>query len=628
MKIGLTDGLVGFGIGYAYTKEKKRESEIKQGKNYYISCYPVIKQLNQLSSFVLNLNQRLPKNSLKSSSTVPLLCHVIPLIGHLYFPFCAIVKQGDYEKASKIYNKSKYAYIQLPKKLSGRSVAFFSYFAEHSGDVMRAAMITTSVSLIALGYGTLGGSALASMGYEILDQKGFIPRRISLLIETYMPFLSCVGALIGGSTLLRAYSAIDLALHIHPKLTFYLHQKIDEFARPLLNRFKKCKGATIKEIDAPVIAPKELSFEEIQKIINPHWTEFERIYKVNPAHCSKMAIDLDQFPKDHHFGKFLTLFKTIKWKSNLIIKTLRDDDRFLAFLFEKFPAISKETVAKDVEVYIEKLAKKDKITSAEYALNWTQEQMVGLTEGLLGIKPVEGSQLELQDAIYFCSILLPYYSSLKNPVELEDALLKLAVEGGNYCAKQLKRTGRELVWGIIQHGLLQQNNSTSDENKNYEVELMQALQNKRYAIFEASYQYTAQRLVPNKVSQDVHGYDFTRQFLSLGFMPMTPNERYQMGPPEIAGWILFSEKRDEMYRDYQSGGLDQAIHDTGELAFSIYLRQMILKNQRLTEQQKEDLLEKFTECNNGTWTYKDTLEKFRRYLCVQLGILIPCKPKY
>lgn len=608
------DSLVGWSIAYNYTQVKNKEDEIKQGKNFYLSSTCLTAQLAQLGVLISKINETLPEHPLKNS--IKVLCSVGPLLAFPGFLFCAAVKQGDYENLSKWYNQSNYNYIKLPKSLEGRTVSVFSFFAEHSGDLMRIAMIGSSIALIALGKRAYGAAILTAMAYQCIDQMGFIPRRISLFMERYIPTISIVGSLIGGTIFVRVIAVMVLATKINTSLTKYIHQKVDDFIR----LFFTIEGPRLTEIDAPVVKREEMTFDEIMHIIDSHSWD----YKLNPAHCNQSTMNLDDFPEDHDFEKYLTLFDTIDWKSKytLVRNKLKDDDRFIDFLFEKYPEVNKDDLANDVEDYIQQLALKEGITAEEYTANWLREQCVQLTAVLRGEKRVKGSQQDLDEAIHVSAILLPYLLSLENEIELEDHLLKLAVEAGDYCGRGIKRAANELFWSVMQKGIEQEDES-DDPVKNYEMKMNQTLQNKRYELIQGYYKAFLEQLnVPDVVTQDIHGFDIYRIFFSLGFFPLTQFERNRLSVLEIATWELYTPHRTSL-QDVYHNALDNVIQETGEAEFGIYMLQMISQNELLSDKEKEEILEKFTEQNNGTWSPEETIEHFHRLLLVRLGVLIP-----
>ena len=73
-----------------------------------------------------------------------------------------------------------------------------------------------------------------------------------------------------------------------------------------------------------------------------------------------------------------------------------------------------------------------------------------------------------------------------------------------------------------------------------------------------------------------------------------------------------------MYQEYLEN-LDQAVESDSN--FTNYIRQVIMENSKLSDEQKDLILEKYTEANHGKWTVKETNKRFHRLMFVMLGVL-------
>lgn len=620
----IIDGLGGWGNGFYYAEAKRKEDEIKQGGNYYFASLFQVGQLANLGGTISKINGLFTQNPLKIP--VSILCNLAPILSIPGLLYCAAVKQGQHADLAKFFNSTKYAIIKAPEKLGKWTISALSFLSEHTGNMIRVAMIASSVALIALGNVAFGAATLVAIGYEAIDTMGWVPRRISLFMETYMPTVSLIGLVLSSTLIVRVFSAIALSTHILPVFGKYIHQQVDAVAR----YFFKLQGPSLKEIDAPLVEKKAMTLGEINTIIDISPWEFENFYKINPAHCSTPIMDIEKLPKDNHFEKFLPLFDQINWKTKygLIKNKLRDDDRFLTFLVEKFPGKEKKELMKICDVNknpvdnitpcIEELAKQKGISKEEFAANWMREQMVGLVDILQGKKRVKGLQQDLDEALNECSILLPYLTSLKDPIEKEDALLKLAIEGGNYCGRGIKRVTNELIRHIVQKGI---QNGPVNPIRDYEIQVLQSLQNERHMIVQNLYQILCKNgQIPAAISGDIHGLDLYRLYFSLGFYPLTPNERKRVGLSEIGVWELYNEYRLKAYVDY-TFELHDTIEKIGHTHFSNYLINIINENKQLTATQKEDLIEKWINCNDGQWTKDETIKRFQNLMFVRLGVV-------
>lgn len=617
----IIEGVIGWSVGYSYSIEKTSEDEIKQGRNHYLSSMLQCAQLAQVCVLISKINEFVPVHPLRN--VVKIACNIAPILCLPPFLFCAAAKQGEHEKVAKWFNGTRYAYVKIPETLHRKTVTVLSFFAEHNGNIFRVTMVAASVGLIALGNVVYGGAVLTAIAYEAIDSMGFVPRRISLFMEIYMPIVSNVGLLVGGTVFIRVFAAINLSTYLYPPFVNHLHERIDAMVRP----YFKLQGASLKELNAPVVQKRKMTFDEINQILDANQSEF----KVNPAHYGHLLMDMDKLPRDHDFEKFLTLFDAIDWESKydpLILGKLKDDDRFIDLLLNENPGKTKDDIRSDVESYIEPLAEKEQISNDRFAANWLREQMVSFVAKLQGKKRARGLQQDLDEAIQDSAILLPYIASLQDANEQEDALLKLAVEGGDYCARGIKRTTNELIRGIIQAGI-QQEDDPEDTSKNldptrlYEMQILQSLQNCRHDIVQSIYRAILQQYkVPNAIGRDTHNFDRFRTQISFGFYPLTKHERKRMGLSELFGWECFHEVRANMYSAYRVQ-LDQVVADMGNVHFTDYLQRILNENDQLTQAQRDELIDKFVEMNDGNWGYVETLVKFHTLMFVRLGVLIP-----
>jgi hypothetical protein len=183
-----------------------------------------------------------------------------------------------------------------------------------------------------------------------------------------------------------------------------------------------------------------------------------------------------------------------------------------------------------------------------------------------------------------------------------------------------------------------------DPIKDYERHLQQALEAARTKLLTSRYQWfinvitsvlkgnlinddlnkevTDQHAVA--AAQDVHTLDLYRFAFAFGVVPLSDYERDSIGFAELNLWgnpgYPFREFRVDIYNNYYRG-IDDVIKELGHINFSNYIRAVIAQNSALNEAQKEKILDKFTECNNGEWSVDSTQSRFNRLACVMLGIL-------
>lgn len=628
--------LFGWGVGYEYAQAKSKEDEVKQGKNYYMSALCQIGQFGQLGMIASKLIDLNPASPFKR--TTEIFNTVISFASIPTFLFFASVKQDQYEGFAKSsnekWNNSRISWIpvRLPEKLGNRTVKVINFLAEHNGDIFRIGMIVGSIALIVLGNPHFGSAILVALTYEAMDKMGKVPRKISLFMETYMPVITFLGVFAAGTVFTRLQVLLILPTYLFDSASRFIHQKID---LAIHKSFKK-ESPTLQDIDAPVVVNKELTFDEINEILDAKSSK----YKINPAHCSKWVNGLSEFPSNDNFDLYLTLFDKIDWskKYSLLENRLKDDDIFIDFLKDKkFPTVSKEDLKKNFNDYMEQLAlmeqtalKDPNLSKEAFAAKWLREQFVILVSVLKGDRRVTGTQKDLADAIESCSKILPYLESIQDQdtdkMEFEDMLLKLAIEGGDYCALAIKRASCELTNNILQKGF-QSEEDDQTPMKNYELKIARTLQDQRLSIVQQYYKKIVEEMkIPETLSKDTHTFDIYRIVLSLGFVPLTEYERNEVDLGKLFLWETWSQHRDSMYIEY-SENLENAIKENGEVNFVNYIQEAISTNSKLSVEQKELILEKYTGWNDDKWTTTEINMRFHRLAFVMLGVLCPNKAK-
>ncbi|MGL5626362.1 MAG: hypothetical protein ACRDDW_02440 [Candidatus Rhabdochlamydia sp.] len=490
--------------------------------------------------------------------------------------------------------------------------------------MMQVAMVTGGLALIVLGQTFFGGSLLISLVYGTLDGRGWVPRKVSLFTETYLPIIGAVGSFYTGTWLVKAFSTLNLVNTLFPNFTIPLQKNLDSSLTWYLNSLNiSVQAPSIEEIDKRFNGSKNLTYQEIKNVVNARGNEK---YEINVSHCTNF-VKTSNLPKDYDFNKLLQFFKSIDWtqKFNIIKIKLSNEDRFLDFLIEKHVNVPREELKKNIDFYIESLAKMEGISKEEYAANWLNEQMLALVDVLTGNKRGKGSQKDLQDAINICPEIIAYLQQIAENVgdlvEYEDALLKMALEAGNYCNRGIKRVFSEMQSQIIYKKSLNVQHEESDWIKQYESQFLQSLQDLRYKIILATYQIATGPLLRNEISQDTHTFDLYRKFFSFGFYPFTEYERNEFSISNLVSWkTIYSKFLIEMYATYRSGLFNKIEENGKESDYILY--KIIEQNPNLKDSQKEELRNWYADVD-GEGNSKDIEIKSRYLLLMTMGVLQP-----
>lgn len=604
--------LGGWSIGYDFARKKGKEDEVKQGKNYYFSSLAQVGQIAAFSSVVSTVAERLFQGY--TVTTAKIAVNIAPFVAFPAYLLMASVQHNDYARiAGEINRRLPTGFpVALPLHLSAHSIRAISYITEKTGDVLRIAMIAGGVALCFLGRPYYGGALLVALGYDVVDRLGFVPRKISLFMEINMPSVAIAGSFIAGTLFTRIVTGAMLAMQCIPAKSYWLQHKLDALVR----HFFELQGPSLEEIESPLKEQKELSYDSIVDIIKGDNSSYE----INPAHCSSAVLGELSIADERTFDDFLTLFDQTNWEEKypLVLKKIGYDERFVGFLKTQFVGIDETILKKDADKYVGMLATQEGISKERYAANWMRQQLVQLVKVLKGEVRVDGMQQDLDDTLPLMGRILAKLKTVSDTQSREDILLKVAVEAGNYCSRGIKRVAGELITQMMFGGV-----NDLDPVKEYELKVRHALQEMRYETIQMAYQTIVEMILakaPDSVKFDIHSFDIYRTYLSLGIYPVTEHERQKVGLAELIVWYTYEPLREQVYKVY-SRQIKGVIQKLGRADFNIYLEKMLSGNPRLSEDERERLIQLFQDANEGAWSVDETYKRFGRFMFVALGIL-------
>lgn len=202
-------------------------------------------------------------------------------------------------------------------------------------------------------------------------------------------------------------------------------------------------------------------------------------------------------------------------------------------------------------------------------------------------------------------------------------LLKLSVEGGDYCMRGIKRASAELTHNILLRKKPAVNDDESFSMDHFEQRIAVKLQMKREAIIQNQY-FNIVPWMPNILLSDTHSFDLYRLYLSYGFNPLTENESSNFKLLELFIWELYAKHRNQMTEHYLSSILD-VFEPNDNLDFGCYILMLINNNPKLTDEQKEAFLLIYTEGIPDRGFPADSpiiKQAFQRLMLVSMGVLI------
>jgi hypothetical protein len=653
----------GLGASYTFISSYNVKKEIEQGGNQYLASAFLAGEVAALGTVISYIAECVIEDSFTNLG-VNILCNVIPIVTIPIALFCAVVKNNDYtyyrnrldnylaEEKEKEGIKGLTAgfthrIIQIfPSELNVFAKEILDSITEHNDTVMLAAMVAGTVALFALEQYAFVIACSTSLAYNFIDRAGWIPNNISLFVESYSPSISILGSFLGGTFIVRVLTASWLVNSMSP-IKWFVYEKIDLISCTIF----RINSPSLQEYNADWKQERELSNDKIWEILDAGWEDFE----INPAHCTKSIVNECLLPTDDDLSQFISLFDTVNWSTQyaVIKPMLADDDKFQEYIQEKFPAIKQianederiDKIKLDFDAYMIELAKKEipeeaNQTKEHFAAKWVRDQIVELDKILTGKKRVEGLQSDLEEAMKDLGKILADLKSLQKNNELvafQDNLLKIAIEGGDYCALGIKRMSREMMVDLLYKIPMEANKThteKNEENDPFEMQLKQKLLFERVRVVQSMYQFLKSGL-PNSIGKDIHSFDIYRPFLSIHMLPLTISDKYNFSIEDlinsisnnvISQYFTGNSIRNNMFEIYK-WEIPAIIREVGEIHVSNFLVQMINKNSALSDLQREKIIE-YISMPQPHLSYEDYNTKLHQLMLVVLGVLkMPSQPK-
>ena len=490
-----------------------------------------------------------------------------------------------------------------------------------------------------------------------------------------MPAISMVGLLIVGSLTSQIMAGASLLLMI-ASVNVWTHHKVSKAVRAvllgtkgLIRRLVERKGGEVSNVDAsyklleefptleqseaPFNDRKTLNFEEIQAILDAN----DDRYRINPTHLTKNFEPPLKLAENWDFGELIRLWDKIGegWTqpdtARRLLSRAVDDKRFIDFLKVRFPEAKRfhykenedpqrQRAAltmhkKQIEGYVEILAKEKGCSSERFIADWIKEQLRCFVEKLEGRRPSEGQHRFLCDAAENTAQIIPFLLDPKTfRLYVEDALEKIAVEGGDYCALGMWRASNEVKEGFVEP-LRQEALQSMEPQKAFECEVMNTLQRMRLAGGQAFFREATTWLQNKEETQDtaadIHLHQAMTHALGRGLLPLPEKERNDFSFIELMlNQTLFLPPQIELLRQYRRW-LDDAGTGIANLAIDRtdvrrnkvleYLRAWVNTNDALSAQQKETLLTGPLLNDDESRADYNNPPKWNRLFMVVLGIL-------
>ena len=509
----------------------------------------------------------------------------------------------------------------LPGQANSR---IWQYCARYALPLANIVIAVETVALIYIGQYAFGGTLLVCLIYNKLYQAGKVHYKIQSGVEAYMnPIASLYDCYDQSSYLSRTLSIANILFWCGTsRCTDPAAQKIDA----LLRSFLPLSGPSLAECQAPLVEKKDMSWEEIKEVLNrPAWE-----YEINPAHCAKTVMSIEQFKRNEDFDRFLQIYDNMIWEEDRLLRKLRETERFLWFVRDKAfpedenakPIVSLQKDFAGLEQtgarllahcgkWVEFFAEQEGVSSSEYMRKWIRSELQELVDVLLGKSPFlgEASRLPYMQKLY--AIILHDLVSNAQTERQSQWILDIAVNAGGYCGQAQIDEGEEKVGLILQFA-----SPETDTKDPYEKRLLGALQNRRQLYMDARIiVYLKSWFMPDRQARSRDMHKGLRPYF-FGVCPLDQtlsDASRSLG--QILHWCSAGKWRDQIYTQYCSE-LDGLVQEQGDMNAVDFLLRVISDRPNPSEDDKvnaEQFREDLANCRD--------MAPYRRLVLVMLGVL-------
>lgn len=597
-----------------------------------------------------------------------------------YFRSAKFIKNPYYGLSGGLNKLMEKLYLPpfLPTKLRLHTVQILELVNEHMSNVVRIALLVSGVALAYCGFYAMALGTLAAVSYEYLDHDlGVIPREVSLFMERWMPTISMCGLLIVGSFVSQIMAGSSLLIMI-PDVNLYFHQVVAKKGReillgvidPIIARFVQNRPRQLEklledakthpileEYDAPLVHRKMMGLEELEGILERDIEDFE----LNPAHFTKNQEPILVLEENRSFNLLIDLWEGVgaRWTEpatfERLIGRLVDDKRFILFIKERFPeaklfhyTVNWRLTQEENRVqyaagqrehrnqfidWVDILAGEKGQTRNVFVANWVKSQLQFYVNKLSGNRPIEGEQRLLSEATQQTAQILPFLlRENATPVDIEDTLVKLAIEGGDYCSLAMGRASREVLDGLVEPLKVEATLRLGGQAA-FESKVLLNLQKARHRILQGSYARVMGLFGDESLrdtAQDIHLYQAVTRALKRSFYPLSDNEMADFSIMDLAFKETIFMPVEVLLCQQYAKEIPNVMREVGINRENLvqnrtleYLRTWVGESQILSAEEKEHLLNGSLSNGIDNMADPDNYPKWNSLLLTVLGVLRP-----
>ncbi|MDE3056075.1 MAG: hypothetical protein KGI80_05260 [Verrucomicrobiota bacterium] len=462
-------------------------------------------------------------------------------------------------------------------------------FAKENSTLWKVTAVATYVYALYMGSPVPAIAALATFAYHECYDLGLIPSNIASQVKDAMILCGIFLSLTTDFGWMRCVTIVQICLRGYELLsrqTGLLRDKSDTFTYRFVPS-RSQNDIPLAQFSKPFCPPTDFTSEQIDKILRSDLSTLS----FAPEHCSQLIQGIEEIPEDPEFSFLLKKFDELNWGKESLLQVvkakLKDDDRFIEQLCIKNSTLDRTQIRQTIELYSPEELKSCARSSLEHLVTVLQTKRgVGIAQDL------EIAQTSFSKVVHLLK------ANRLSEIDTEDCLLQCAIEGGPYCNTQLKDVSRTIAERFSSHAEL-----------SYGDQLLLALQDERKKSIQA---WMRQSVFGLWAKENVHNYETIKNTLAVGFVSIPSHNIDSEDALSLFLLAMCRYLRSTLVSCYRKN-LIPCLNEAGGVLVCDYLRQKIGENSKLSETEKETLIERLADGSE--------FENFQKLALVMLGVI-------
>lgn len=570
----------GFQFPYSLHISKKAEDAVLQGGNHTLAIPSQLSQLavlfSQYNILLSLMGNSFSKLALRGGGGILFggaCVHTVLAAGYVDGKY-SIIKRGYDFVAERLC---------LPNFLSGEiggmRSEIYRKMSDNLGKCVQVAAVIAILADAILGFYLRAVAALTTFAIGVLDQNAYLPSRVSVFVNGYLPIVGYFASVFLGSPLQKAVALTNIAgfsLSLFSKARHFVQDFLDERVREAFHR----EGVDypslreMRELRSPredPNRPAKLTVDQIRNFDDtaPLLVDFEHIV-ITPRVC--FCRESEGFQP----LRFNDLFAFIDWsreeKFRILERKILNDNRWREYVH----------ASEERRQFVENRSAHFQEWKS-YAIDWAKEQMNLFAQNMTGRRLPKGNLKGFESIKNTAASLMRFLVRMRESIDeegesfseeerrkrvvfYEDILLRLAIEGGDYCVQGLERVVRESIDQCMFGGAV---------GGNFKERILMLLEMKRERSFDFLY-YNLSKIpyvggfFDFMDGNDVHAYNYFKKNLTPGLSPFSDEALMDVSGESGWGMTFFSPILPHLRIGYWSGAYFSSYSHIQRLQEGIY----------------------------------------------------------